>query len=252
MTVIEGSTFERVQSVEQVRSAGALVGRFHAALDRFDAPLAPLGIPFRNTPLYLERLRRALEEHASHSMLNEARDLANRVVAGLERVGAPPVTPLRVIHGDLKISNVLFRGEGSPERDHAVALIDLDTLMRAPLWCEWGDAWRSWCNRKGEDDREASFDLDVFEASVEGFFSGYAQTVSREERASLVVATERMALELAIRYTTDLLEASYFSWDDRRFASASEHNRLRAEGQLALFEAAWTTRSRRQEFLSSL
>ena len=64
MTHLAGVSRASIESTDQARSAGALVGRFHSALDDFGAPLAPMGIPFRNTPLYLERLRSALGQHA--------------------------------------------------------------------------------------------------------------------------------------------------------------------------------------------
>lgn len=252
MTLIEGRTFERIVSVRQARSAAMLVGRFHGALDDFTMPLAALGIPFRDTRLYLARLDQALLRFTSHPMHGDARVMAQRIRESFARLGEVPTTPNRVIHGDLKISNVLFEEGDGDEEGPAIALIDLDTLMRAPLWSEWGDAWRSWCNRKGEDEREANFDLAIFEASFEGFLAGYGHNISIAERDSLLFATERMSLELATRYVTDLLEESYFAWDEKRFATAAEHNRVRAQGQLALFEAAWDVQSSRQAILESL
>ena len=121
--------------------------------------------------------------------------------------------------------------------------------MRGPLWSEWGDAWRSWCNGGGEDDDEASFDLEVFEASVRGFVHGYGGGLTASEQASLVHATERIALELAARYATDMLEESYFAWDRARFPRAGAHHRVRAHAQLALFEAAWATADDRRGIL---
>lgn len=251
LTRLDGVSFHRLQSVEQARSAGALVGGFHAALNDFEAPLAPMGLPFRDTPLYRQRLLEALERHADHPRHGEVSDLRARIEAGLEALGAFPRTRDRVIHADLKISNVLFADEALPGRDEAVALIDFDTLMRAPLHAEWGDAWRSWCNRRGEDEREAVFDLDVFEASVEGFARGFGRPLDRAERDALVDATERLALELATRYATDALEESYFGWDRDRFGSAAEHNLIRAGGQLSLFQAARACRADRRAILET-
>ncbi len=41
-------------------------------------------------------------------------------------------------------------------------------------------------------------------------------------------------MELAARFCTDALEESYFGWDASRFASAAEHNLVRARAQLSL------------------
>lgn len=249
LTRLDGVSFDRIASLEQARSAAALVGRFHAALADFDAPLAPMGLPFRDTPLYRSRLETALAAHRDHAQRAAVSDLRERIDRGFAVLGPPLATRERVIHADLKISNVLFAGRAEPDRDRAVALIDFDTLMRAPLYCEWGDAWRSWCNRRGEDEGEATFDLDVFAATVEGFAEGFARGVDRHERASLIDATERMALELATRYATDALEGDYFAWDAERFPDATAHNLVRAEGQLALFAAARATRDERRSIL---
>ncbi|MEM9075022.1 MAG: hypothetical protein AAGE52_41380, partial [Myxococcota bacterium] len=49
---------------------------------------------------------------------------------------------------------------------------------------------------------------------------------------SIVPGFETIALELASRFCLDAFEERYFRWDPERFASAAEHNRVRAEGQL--------------------
>ncbi|MEM9175192.1 MAG: aminoglycoside phosphotransferase family protein [Myxococcota bacterium] len=251
LTRLDGVTFDRLEGVAQARSAGTLVGRFHAALDDFAAPLAPMGIPFRDTPLYRRQLVDALARHAEHDRHAAVAALRERIEAGLSHLGDAPVTRARVIHADLKVSNVLFAGAVGPARDEAVALIDFDTLMRAPLRDEWGDAWRSWCNRRGEDEREAVFDLEVFAASLAGFVEGFGRPIERAERDSLVDATERIALELATRYATDALEESYFAWDREQFARAADHNLIRAEGQLSLYDAARACRDERAEILAA-
>src|SRR2546425_1136416 len=55
--------------------------------------------------------------------------------------------PRQLIHGDLKISNLIFDGLG-----HAVGIIDFDTILRHARAIDLGDAFRSWCNRTAEDD----------------------------------------------------------------------------------------------------
>ncbi len=248
---IDGVSFDRAQSSAQIESAAEAVGHFHRALDDFDAPLAPMGIPFRDTALYRERLAAALSAHGDPVEREAVARLRAALDAGFAALGAPIDAPPRVIHGDLKISNVLFASAEPPGRDRAVALIDLDTLMRAPLWCEWGDAWRSWCNVRDEDELDARFDLEVFEASLRGFRRGYGRAISAAERASLVDATERIALELAVRYATDALEQRYFAWNPDRFPTAHAHNLRRARGQLALYEAARGVRDRRSEAIEA-
>ena len=243
MPHLGGASFRRPQSVAQARSAGALVGRFHAAMRDFDRPLAPMGIPYRDTPLYLAAMREALDRHRDHRLAAEIAPLGDRVLAAFEDLGPPLEVEHHVIHGDLKLDNLLFESRAVPGRDRAFALIDLDTLMRAPLWIELGDAWRSWCNTSGEDTRETRFEMPFFEASARGFFEGYGVELSEPERRSFLTATERITLELCARYVTDTLEERYFDWDESRFAGSGEHNSVRAFGQWSLYEAARECRS---------
>lgn len=249
MPHLGGASFRRLQSVAQAHSAGELVGRFHAAMQDFDRPLAPMGIPYRDSPFYLAAMRGALEAHRDHRLAVEIAPLGERVLAAFEELGPPLEVESRVIHGDLKLENLLFESRAGPGSERAFALIDLDTLMRGPLWMELGDAWRSWCNSSGEDTREARFEMRFFEASARGFFEGYEVSLSESERRSLVTATERLTLELCARYVTDALEERYFGWDESSFAGRGEHNAVRAAGQWRFYEAACECRDERARIL---
>jgi Ser/Thr protein kinase RdoA (MazF antagonist) len=254
MPHLGGTSFETIQSTAQAHSAGELVGRFHAALRDFDAPLAALGIPYRDTPRYLAGMRDALDRHPTHRLAEPMRPLGERIERTFETWGPPPELPQRVIHGDLKISNLLFEGPEPPERDLAFALIDLDTLMRAPLWIELGDAWRSWCNpaRDAASGTGFGFDLDVFEASFAGFLEGHAEPLSRAEIDSLGMAPERITLELCSRFVADAVEETYWGWDSSRFPRRGEHNAARAFEQWQFYEAIQTTRTDREAIVRRL
>jgi hypothetical protein len=140
---------------------------------------------------------------------------------------------------------MLFAGEVGEEKHAAVSLIDLDTVSRMPLWVELGDAWRSWCNRAGEDVAEADLDLEVFRESTKGYLAGLSIDLDAAERKSLAHGLERISLELSARFAADALAESYFGWDPARFASAGDHNLTRARGQLSLYRQARETREER-------
>ncbi len=249
MPHLGGVSFKQIQSNGQAHSAGVLVGRFHAALSNFDEPLAPMGIPYRNTSVYLSALRTSLLSHRDHRLWEEVSPLGDQILEAFDELGPNVETPECVIHGDLKLQNLLFESADPPGRDLAFALVDMDTLMRAPLWIEWGDAWRSWCNRNEEDSETVRFSVPIFEASLRGFLEGLGRDLSDAERGSLVTAPERITLELCMRYAADALDEVYWGWDKSRFASRGDHNLARARGQWQVYRAACETRAERERIL---
>ncbi len=90
MEHLGGVSFERLVSVAQARSAGELVGRFHAALCDFDAPLAPMGIPYRNTAASISTaLRAALAQSFEPSAARrDGTDSPSRSSAAFESLGS--------------------------------------------------------------------------------------------------------------------------------------------------------------------
>ena len=96
---------------------------------------------------------------------------------------------------------------------------------------------------------EAELDLPTFRAAAEGYLSSSTVAQSRSELASLAEGIERLSLELCARFATDALCESYFAWDGARFASAGEHNLLRARGQLSLHRQAREARDQLCRFV---
>jgi Ser/Thr protein kinase RdoA (MazF antagonist) len=226
LTWIGGETVERSEEPARFFSAGALVARFHRALADLEHTFAFVRPGAHDTNLHLARLASALDVHREHPRRDVIAPLADAILLHA-RPTSPPLST-RIVHGDLKLSNVRFDSNGA-----AIALVDLDTLQHGTLAVELGDALRSWCNPRGEDVSEARVHESIFEAAVGGYAST-AGTSARDERAAIVPGLETIALELASRFCLDAFEERYFRWDASRFSRASEHHELRARGQLAL------------------
>jgi aminoglycoside phosphotransferase (APT) family kinase protein len=194
----------------------------------WDAELRHGRTGIHDTPVHLARLRRAVAEHARHPAYDAAAALAQEILARAEGLPLLRYLPERLVHGDPKITNVIFDAAGE-----ATALVDLDTLtfMAPPL--ELGDAFRSWCSPAGEE-AEGPFLLELFGAGLAGYADAIGPLLEREERESIAAAVETITIELAARFCTDALEESYFGWDASRFRAAWEHNLLRTRSQLAL------------------
>lgn len=246
---LSGRTFDVCQSASQAHSAGELIGRFHDALADFAGELHPLGFPYHDTRRHLADLREALSRHPEHPLHADVSCLAASIFDTATGWSDSSGLPRCVIHGDLKFSNVLFEGDTPPASERATTLIDLDTLCQLPLYYDLGDAWRSWCNVRGENSCEAELVGRLFEASAEGYLSARSQALSHDELVSFAEALERLSLEVCARFAADVLYESYFAWDAERFASAAEHNWVRARGQWDLHEQARATRNERLRFL---
>jgi len=250
-THIAGVAFDVVGGAAQARAAGALVGRFHAAVDGLDHPFTGMRVGVHDTPHHLARLDEEIAAHAGHRLIGEVRPLAQAIRAGAGLLPALPPLPPRVCHGDLKFNNILFAGTLPPDDARAIALIDLDTVGPLPLAFELGDAWRSWCNRAGEDEVNAALDLAIMSASFDGYRAGLGRALSADERRALVLGVEWVSLELAARFAADALSESYFGWNASRFPGRGEHNLVRARGQWSLHQALVATRAARAAMLAS-
>lgn len=236
LTWLEGEFHNRLENPGQAARAGALLARFHLALVDFDRPFASRRRPIHEPERRIAELDRSLAEHRGHAQYAEARNLQRRTLELLSQLPALPETPLRVVHGDPKINNMLFSAEGE-----GLAMVDLDSLGRLSLPFELGDAFRSWCNPAGEDSEDTEFSVELFEAARSAYLD-VATFITEEERSSLVDATLWITLELTTRFTADILNDRYFGWDPQRFASRAEHNLVRARGQLNLAESLLAAR----------
>ncbi|MDC0721595.1 phosphotransferase enzyme family protein [Nannocystis bainbridge] len=246
MTRIAGVSFEAVTSPAQARSAGALVGRFHATLADLEHPFA-VRRTLHDTPAHLRTLAEAVAQHREHRLFAEVEPLARAVFAAVETLPPLAPAPLRVGHGDLKFNNLLFDGTGPEGQAHC--LIDLDSVAPMPLHHELGDAWRSWCNPAGEERGSPSFDAEIFAAALAGWLEALTFPLAPVERRNLVHGVEWIALELTARFAADALNERYFGWDPQRFPAAGEHHLHRAKGQWALHQATLASRELRAELL---
>jgi len=223
-TWIDGESTTTVPAPAWAASGGELVGRFHRAVADLDYDYRFARAGVHDTQKHLARLAECVTAGGDR----EGALLGHEILDAAALLPPLPEQPRRHVHGDLKISNLIFR------RGRAVALVDLDTLGKGSLAFELGDAMRSWCNPRGEDAGSVRFELPIFAAAIDGFRSVADPLVTRDERIAIAIGLETVCVELAARFTVDVFEDRYFGWDASRFASRREHNLVRAQGQLAL------------------
>lgn len=215
MTAVPGDIVNVVVDEQMAFEAGRVLGQFHEALRDFDPK--KLISPFR-----LHNSRAVYDNFASKRVdLPEAEFIRDE----MPKHFLPGDLPTTVVHGDPKISNVIFKdGKG-------VAMIDLDTCMPHTVLVDLGDAFRSWCGGR-EDDPANSFDVKKFEAGLAGYSS--VAPLRPDEQAHLHDAIVLITLELAARFAADIIDDSYFGWNKQKYASRREHNTARVRSMVAL------------------
>ena len=238
---VAGESVHAVPSPAWAEAGGRLVGRFHRAVADLAHDYKFTRTGAHDTQAHLAKLA----DRVARGGEAEAVELGRQILEAAARLPAQPELPRRHVHGDLKISNLVFRRDPLA----GVCLVDLDTVARGTLAFELGDAMRSWCNPLGEDVPQATFDAAVFDAAIRGFRSEADGVVTNDERRSIPIGLELVCIELAARFAVDVFDDSYFGWDAARFPTRRAHNFVRARGQLSLGQSV---RDSRAEVLDAL
>lgn len=203
--------------------AGRLLGKFHALMKEssFTPQFTLEG--FHDTPRILEKLQTTAHLQRYRGKSAVVQKEFNFLKEHLPSHYLPAHHDTFVIHGDPKLDNFLFHG------GKAVALLDLDTMMKASPLLDIGDAFRSWCRRKPST---AEFLPDVFESVYQGYFSTAPLQYSFQGVKS---AMGLITLELAARYLTDYFEESYFSHKSDKYATRAEQNLARCRNYISYY-----------------
>jgi N-acetylhexosamine 1-kinase len=135
--------------------------------------------------------------------------------------------PIRVVHNDTKVANILFDEDENP-----ICFIDFDTLMPGCILHDIGDALRSGTNRSDENERDLEkvvFEKQIYDTFLKGYLSIAQSFISEIELINIHLALPLMLFEQSTRFLEDYLNNdNYYSVD------YSEHNLNRAKTQIKL------------------
>lgn len=223
-----GRTVHALETPAMAEEAGRIFARFHLTLDRLPYRFKSKKV-LHDTPKILAAFKKTVRASRKSPLMEEVQDEVALILNELPKLFLPKGLPLRVIHGDPKVSNILFSKEGE-----AMALVDLDTCNRRPILVEFGDAFRSWCGLK-EDDPKNPFRLPIFKAAWKGYQAEAGKFLTKKEIRLIPQSVALITLELASRFLKDYFEDSYFGWDANRYPSRRAHNLARVRGQIALY-----------------
>jgi N-acetylhexosamine 1-kinase len=223
---VEGRSLGGLESVAQASAAGVAFGRFQLALAHYDANSHVVPIPrFHELGWQLERFDAVLMKSVPERRATAADDIA-KAQRDRARVTAESLGPRGMIHGDGKVTNLLFDAD-----DRVCAVLDYDTVMAGALSWDFGDLVRSAAALGDEDDPAIDFSIERYRALANGYVRGASELVDADLRAALGAVPAYMAYMLGLRFLID-----YLGGDTYFRVAHPEHNLVRARSQFRLFQ----------------
>ncbi|GAA6617830.1 phosphotransferase enzyme family protein [Scytonema sp. NUACC26] len=238
ISFIDGTqSFDTMQTMEHAREIGYALGMFHNLIS--DLPpekLADTLEGFHITPLYLQHYHQVLAK--AHPQKSPEVEYCLQFISDrqlwaevLEKAKATGELPLRLMHGDPKINNVMF----DTATQQAASVIDLDTVKPGLVHYDIGDCLRSGCNLAGEETEEwekVSFDTDLCQGILQGYLFVAKTFLLEEDYVYMYDAIRLISFELGLRFFADYLAGNiYFK------VKYPEHNLNRALVQFKLTES---------------
>ena len=241
---VKGShTINFISNVKEAFEAAKQFGKFTFLLKDFDpARLKYTLTDFHNLQLRFDQFELAakgaskLTTALASAQINEVYK-HNNILQTYKHLLDNKEIPVRVIHHDTKISNVLFDNQ-----QNGICVIDLDTVMPGYLFSDVGDMMRTYLSPVSEEETELSkihIRQDVFSAICKGYLAEMGPILTEKEKQYFVFSGELMIYMQAIRFLTDYLN------NDIYYGSKYEgHNLNRAKNQFKLLHEYVTMQSK--------
>ncbi len=238
-------SFEYATQLEQVQAAATAMGVFYQYTEGLKPNSMQKSIPhFHELDYYWEAFWKAV----ALNPLGRKKSLAaliSKVKSQetlIERYRQLSL-PQRILHGDPKLSNLLF----SKTEMQVVAIIDWDTLMPGTILTDFGDIVRTYANVLGEESSNfVSIQLDIpyFEALVNAFLKTTATILHPEEVKNLYFGALWISLEQCLRFATDYLLGDIYYETIRE-----EQNFVRAQNQLCFYLSLLAKEKEAEDFI---
>ena len=230
---IIGRTHEVCNSEVMAYDSAQVLAEFHQGLINVSGINESIS-RFTDFEYRIEQFNKALS-NGSVARLKKAKDLIGLIESNLKVIEnylkIEKYIPLRIIHGDPKVSNFLF-----DEKTRRVnALIDLDTLMPGSILYDFGDMVRSFANLQKEDTsiEARCFSESIYESLLKGYSTIGKDFLSSVELEQLPSSVLVVSLIQGIRFLTD-----YINHDIYYQVDFPEQNLYRSENQFLFYSQA--------------
>ena len=226
---------------------GRAFGHFQEQLIDLNEPLGETIPDFHNMELRISQLRQAVASDVAGrvkevSIELELIDSHADEMCLAEQLHRKGLLPKRICHCDTKVNNMLFGKDGN-----VLCIIDLDTVMPAYIFSDYGDFLRTAASTQPEDSPELdkiAFRWEIFEAFTRGYLESTADFLTPIEREHLPFAVALFPMMQAVRFLTD-----YLNGDTYYKIQYPEHNLVRARNQLRYFQVVEACRARMMDFI---
>lgn len=208
--IADSATLNIAKKPQQAKAAAKAFAKFTAAFSDFNVDQLKTIIPdFHNLSFRYEEMEQAekgdLYERIAkaQSMTCELKD-RERYRHFYEIITNSDEFPLRVMHHDAKISNVLF----SQTTGRVICLVDLDTVMPGYFFSDLGDMIRSMAVNHNEDYlhfEKIQIRKNYYEAIISGYLSVMGKQLTDSEKKYIHYAGLLMVYMQALRFITDFM-----------------------------------------------
>ena len=228
-------TINTVDNCKQAYEAAAKFGEFTSLLKDFDINDLDYTLPnFHNLTARFTAFEKQLSIAEKNRLIaaKDAIDLIYKhqnIVDTYNEIVKNNLIPIRVVHHDTKINNILF-----DEFNSGLCVIDLDTIMPGYYISDLGDMFRTYLCPVDEEEQDLTkieIRTDIFNAIATGYLKNMGEMLSPSEKKLFVYAGKFMIYMQAIRFLTDFLANDQYYGE-----KYPGHNLARAKNQLTLLE----------------
>ena len=203
---------EKIANLDNAREVGRALGIFHYLTGNLNPDFLHDTLPgFHNIEHYLSHYDQVLSSGILREFSESEKSCRQFVedhrgwAPVLENERKHNKLQMRIIHGDLKINNVML----DSHTGKAASIIDLDTVKPGLLLYDLGDCLRSCCNISGEESGDfdaVRFDLERCEALLSGYMGEAHGCFTARDFDFFFDAIRLIPFELGLRFYTDYLE----------------------------------------------
>lgn len=229
----DANSYDLVKNGTQALEAGKIIAQFQKSLVNFPISQINETIPnFHNLASRLEIYDRIIQanlydrnKYAKEEILFVQK--YRKKLIQIHTAAKSGEIPFRLTHNDTKFNNILLN-----EKDQAISIIDLDTVMPGLVHFDFGDALRIIASTAKEDEKNLDLiqiNTSYLESFIRGYIDNAKEFLTPKEIFFLPDAPAMMTFMIGLRFLSDYLDGDCYFKTQYAF-----QNLQRTKAQFAL------------------